>query len=104
MKIGIRKPSFKRSFKARTTARAKRAIKRALIPGYGKKGAGWVKDPKKALYNKIYNKTTIGASLGDMQRNRGIYSNKFLKGLFLLITSPIWFPFYLIYLILKFLF
>ena len=58
MKFGMRTPSLKRSFKARTTGRAKRAIKRALIPGYGKKGMGWIKNPKKAAYNKIYNKTT----------------------------------------------
>ena len=59
MKIGARKPSLKRSLKARTTAKAKRQIKRALIPGYGKKGMGWIKDPKKAMYNKVYKKTTF---------------------------------------------
>ena len=59
MKFGIRKPSLKRSIKARTTERAKRAVKKALIPGYGKKGAGWIKNPKKAAYNKIYKKTTF---------------------------------------------
>ena len=59
MKFGMRKPSFKKSFKARTTGRAKRAIKRALIPGYGKKGTGIFKNPKKAIYNKVYNKTTF---------------------------------------------
>lgn len=59
MKIGARKPSLKRSLKARTTAKAKRKIKRALIPGYGKKGMGWIKDPKKAMYNKVYKKTTF---------------------------------------------
>lgn len=60
MKVGIRKPSTKKSISARTTGRAKRAVKRALIPGYGKKGMGWVHDPKKAAYNKVYNKTSIG--------------------------------------------
>lgn len=59
MKFGMRKSSFKKSFKARTTGKAKRALKRALIPGYGKKGAGWIKNPKKAAYNKIYRKTTF---------------------------------------------
>lgn len=58
MKFGFRKPSLKKSFKARTTGRAKRKIKRALIPGYGKKGMGWIKNPKRAAYNKIYRKTT----------------------------------------------
>ena len=59
MKFGLRKPSLKHSLKARTTGRAKRAVKKALIPGYGKKGMGWIKNPKKAAYNKIYNKTSF---------------------------------------------
>ena len=61
MKIGIRTPSLKKSFKARTTGRAKRAVKRSINPAYGKKGMGWVNDPKKAAYNKVYNKTTVSA-------------------------------------------
>ncbi len=60
MKFGVRKPSLKRSLKAATTGKAKRAVKKAVIPGYGQKGAGWIKDPKKAAYNKVYNKTTFG--------------------------------------------
>ncbi len=63
MKFGMRKPSLKRSFKARTTGRAKRAVKKALIPGYGKKGMGLL-HPKRAVYNKVYKKTTFG--LGDI--------------------------------------
>lgn len=59
MKIGMRKPSLKKSIKARTTGKAKRALKKAVIPGYGKKGAGWIKNPKKAAYNKVYKKTTF---------------------------------------------
>lgn len=38
MKFGLRTPSLKKSFRARTTGRAKRAVKKTLIPGYGKKG------------------------------------------------------------------
>ncbi|SDX08579.1 hypothetical protein SAMN05216391_1522 [Lachnospiraceae bacterium KHCPX20] len=59
MKFGMRKPSVKRSIKARTIGRAKRAVKKAVIPGYGKKGMGWVKNPKKAAYNKVYKKTSF---------------------------------------------
>lgn len=62
MKIGMRKPSLTRSLKARTTSKWKRQAKKAIIPGYGKKGMGWVKNPKKAMYNKIYHKTTFGLS------------------------------------------
>lgn len=59
MKFGIRKPSIRKSISARTTGRAKRAVKKALIPGYSKKGMGWIKNPKKAAYNKVYNKTSF---------------------------------------------
>ena len=59
MKIGMRKPSLKKSIKARTTGKAKRALKKAVIPGYGKKDAEWIKNPKKAAYNKVYKKTTF---------------------------------------------
>ena len=58
MKFGYRCPSFKKSFKARTTGRAKRITKRAVNPLYGKKGMGWINNPKKAAYNKVYNRTT----------------------------------------------
>lgn len=59
MKFGMRTPSLKRSISARTTGQLKRSVKRAIIPGYGKKGMGWIKNPKKALYNKVYHKTTF---------------------------------------------
>ena len=62
MKMGIRKPSIKRSIKARTTGKLKRQVKKAVNPLYGKKGMGVVNNPKKAVYNKVYNKTTIGVS------------------------------------------
>ena len=62
MKVRFRKPSFKKSLKARTTAKWKRQAKKAVIPGYGKKGMGWLKNPNKAAYNKVYHKTTFGLS------------------------------------------
>ena len=37
MKFGMRKPSIKKSISARTTGKIKRSIKKAIIPGYGKK-------------------------------------------------------------------
>jgi hypothetical protein len=58
MKYGMRKPSWKKSFSARTRGRATRSLKRALIPGYGKKGMG-ILHPRRALYNKVYRKTTF---------------------------------------------
>ena len=38
---------------ARNTGRARRAIKKAIIPDYGQKGMGWL-HPKKVLYNRAY--------------------------------------------------
>lgn len=55
----FRKPSLKASFKARTTGRAKRAVKRTIIPGYGKKGTGFIKNPKRSMYNAVYHRTSI---------------------------------------------
>ena len=70
MKIGMRKPSLKKSLKARTTGKAKRAVKKAVIPGYGKKGAGWLKDPKKAAYNKVIKRLHLAYLI---YLNRGKY-------------------------------
>lgn len=58
MKVGYRKPSFKKSLAARTTGKYKRRLKRAINPYDGKKGTGMITNPKKAMYNKVYNKTT----------------------------------------------
>lgn len=49
---------------SRELVRAKRAIKRKVIPGYGRKGMGWLRDPKRAAYNAVYRRTTVG--LGDV--------------------------------------
>lgn len=57
MKFGIRTPSLKKSICSRTTGKLKREVKKAVIPGYGKKGMGLL-HPKKAVYNKVYHKTT----------------------------------------------
>ena len=57
MKIGVRKVSISKSISARTKGRLTRSIKRKVVPFYGK--AGLIKNPKKAIYNKVYNKTTV---------------------------------------------
>lgn len=59
MKIGIRTPSLKKSFKARTTGRINRTLKKSVNPLYGKKGMGYIKNPEKAIYNKVYHKVTV---------------------------------------------
>jgi hypothetical protein len=57
MKFGFRIPSFNKRIVARTSW--KRSVRHNLglkAP----KGAGWLTDPKKASYNKVYNKTSRG--------------------------------------------
>ena len=77
MKVGIRTPSPKRSIKARTTGKIKRSIKKAVNPFYGEKGVGYINDPKKAVYNKVYNKTTVGVR--DLVEDKGTPSNNTTK-------------------------
>ena len=59
MKFGLRTPSIKKMVKSRTTGRVKRAMKKSINPIYSKKGIGFVTQPKKAVYNKIYKKTSF---------------------------------------------
>lgn len=61
MKFGLRTPSIKKSISARTTGKAKRTLKRLSNPFYGKKGTGLITNPKKAVYNKVYSKTTVSS-------------------------------------------
>lgn len=63
MKIGVRKPSIKKSISARTS------LKRYVRHNLGikaPKGYGWITNPQKALYNRVYTRTTF--SLFDMFR------------------------------------
>ena len=57
MKFGFRIPSLTKRIAARTS------VKRVIRHNLGLKaprGMGWITDPKKALYNKVYNKTSRG--------------------------------------------
>jgi hypothetical protein len=63
MKIGMRKPSVKRMVKARPIGRAKRALKKQVIPGYGKQSPINL-HPIKTAKAKVYRKTTF--SLRDL--------------------------------------
>jgi hypothetical protein len=58
MKFGFRVPSIKKRIAARTS------VKRYIRHSLGLKaprGWGWLTNPKKAAYNRIYNKTTVGS-------------------------------------------
>ena len=62
IKVGFRKPSIRKSFRARTTGKLKRTVKKSINPLYGKKGMGFVKSPKRSIRNKVYKKTSFGLS------------------------------------------
>ena len=56
MKFGFRKPSLKKRISARTS------IKRRVVHRAGIKmprGYGWIRNPKKYAYNKVYNRTSF---------------------------------------------
>lgn len=57
----LRDISIKKSISSRTTGKAMRKLISSIDPYYGKKGVGWIKNPEKALYNYIYNRTTVDA-------------------------------------------
>lgn len=59
MKFGYRKPNLKKSIKARTTGKIKRSVRKSINPVYGKNGIAYAKNPKKAIQNSIYHKTTF---------------------------------------------
>lgn len=53
MKFGFRKPSLRKSLAARTSIR--RAIRSEIrVP----RELGWITNPRKAAYNRIYHRTT----------------------------------------------
>ena len=63
MKFGFRIPSLTKRIAARTSV--KRVIRHNL--GFkAPRGMGWITDPKKALYNKVYNKTIRGCLVSFM--------------------------------------
>lgn len=60
MKVGFRTPSVKKLIAARISLR--RYVRHSLglkAP----RGYGWITNPKKALYNRVYNPTTVGCSV-----------------------------------------
>lgn len=77
MKLGPRTPSFSKSFSARNTGKFKRALKKSVNPYYGKKGTGLLRNPKKSMYGRVYNRTTFSVfdSLYRSTSSKKSYSN-----------------------------
>jgi hypothetical protein len=75
MKFGIRIPSIKKRISARISpARFVRHRLGIKVP----KGLGFVADPKKFIYNKIYNKTSISAEKLIPGEGKSVKMNFFL--------------------------
>lgn len=78
MKFGFRIPSLTKRIAARTS------IKRVVRHNLGLKaprGLSWVTNPKKALYNRVYSRTTRGC----------VVSLLFYAGSFLLLVWMVFF-------------
>lgn len=73
MRSVIRKPSPRKSISARTTGKVTRAVKKSVNPMYGKKGTGLITDPKRSMYNHVYNKTSVGVD--DLIPSSGSHSS-----------------------------
>ena len=60
MKFGFRVPSFRKRLAARTSW--KRIVRHRL--GFrAPRGMGWLTNPRKAAYNRVYYRTTRGCAL-----------------------------------------
>lgn len=81
MKMGVRKPNIKKSISSKTKGKMTRCVKKSINPLYEKKGMGIINNPQKALYNKVYNKTTVGMKdlAGLASSKKRINSNKTSK-------------------------
>lgn len=58
VRVGVRRPSLRKSIAARTS------IRRQLVNRAGlrmPRGYGWVRHPRKYVYNKVYRRTTVSS-------------------------------------------
>jgi hypothetical protein len=56
MKFGIRTPSLRKRIAARTSWKR---VARHSLGLKAPRGMGWLTDPKRATYNRIYSRTTV---------------------------------------------
>jgi hypothetical protein len=60
MRFGIRTPSLRKRIAARTSL--KRYVRHSL--GFkAPRGWGWLTNPRRAAYNRVYNRTTVGCGV-----------------------------------------
>jgi hypothetical protein len=61
MRFGVRRPSFKKRLAARTS------LKRVVRHSLGLKaprGMGWLTNPRRTAYNRVYSRTSVGLGKG----------------------------------------
>lgn len=61
MRFGFRRPSLKKRFAARTSWKR---MARHSLGLKAPRGWGWLTNPRKAAYNRIYSRTTRGCLVG----------------------------------------
>jgi hypothetical protein len=61
MRFGFRRPSFRKRIAARTSWKR---IVRHSMGLKAPRGYGWMTNPKKFMYNKVYSRTTRGILIG----------------------------------------
>lgn len=69
MRFGFRRPSFRKRIAARTSWKR---IVRHSMGLKAPRGYGWMTNPKKFMYNKVYSRTTRGILTG---RGKGCLLN-----------------------------
>lgn len=105
MKFGIRKPNYKARFKARTTGKLKRKMKKAVNPFYGKRAldlskapqnrskARYITEPPWAypLFSRNRSPTRLRLQVSHRRQNRQ-GSRKALKPFLCILQKPIRLP------------
>jgi hypothetical protein len=88
LKVGIRTPSLTKRFAARTSWRryARHSLGIKMPRGYG-----WITNPKRAAYNRVYNRTSISVDrLAKLAvGNRGVSIDDVASTIVQVVTAPV---------------
>lgn len=99
MKFGIRTPSLKRRFAARTS------LKRVVRHNLGLKaprGFGIITNPKKAIYNKVYNKTSVSVDrLLSTSNTKNSNNSLLISTVIFVVLGIIYFPLAIVFVVYK---
>lgn len=86
MKFGFRMPSWRKSLAASTKAALTREIRRAIVSDYGKRSGSVFVNPKKHVYNQLYNLTSAnpidiicGSANSDQSDSASSYNQKHIR-------------------------